>query len=756
MPKANAQTTFAIIGDYGSKGSDESAVANLVKSWKPEYILTLGDNNYPDGAESTIDGNIGKYYHSYIKSYKGSYGSGSDYGRFFPCIGNHDWSKKYGIKPYLNYFSLPGNERYYDFVKGSIHFFVLNSESHEPDGVSSTSKQAMWLKGKLKSSSAKWKVVYFHHSPYCSGSEAGSQAYMRWPFESWGADIVLSGHSHVYERFSRDGFPYLVNGLGGEHKASFSSRVSGSKVRYSSKFGAIKVTVKPDTLWFKFYNVSKTLIDSYPLVKKKRSGCSASIKPGGSTTLCQGEKVTLYANTCIGYTYQWKKDGKNITGAADEQYVASSSGSYQVKITEGSTELWSAPVKVTVNACGKKENTSGDTVITDRTEEKLREKSTHVQPIHDSAGSIKKNLVPVYSPNTFAVIGDYGSGNQNEAAVANLVKSWNPEYIITVGDNNYPEGAESTIDRNIGQFYHEYIRPYTGIYGIGADTNRFFPSLGNHDWMNSRARPYLNYFTLPGNERYYDFVKGNIHFFALDSDPAEPDGVSQTSTQAIWLKNKLANSVAKWKIVYFHSSPYCSDAVHGNQPNMQWPFKTWGADIVLTGHSHIYERLRIDDFTYLVNGLGGQSTYSLAAPIAGSQVRYNASFGAMKVIADPDTVWFSFYSASNTLIDNFSLVKGEPISIKTFSNDNSLIHVYPNPSTGLFTFEICLEDIKEEAIELKIIDTDGQLVYTKMIDSKNNCIKEVIELEGDLATGVYLLQLKFGDEPKSTKIVLKR
>ena len=81
----------------------------------------------------------------------------------------------------------------------------------------------------------------------------------------------------------------------------------------------------------------------------------------------------------------------------------------------------------------------------------------------------------------FGVIGDFGSGSTSERDVANLVKSWSPDFIITVGDNNYPDGAASTIDGNIGQFYHSFIYPYSGSYGAGAATNRFFPSLGNHD-----------------------------------------------------------------------------------------------------------------------------------------------------------------------------------------------------------------------------------------------------------------------------------
>ena len=59
-------------------------------------------------------------------------------------------------------------------------------------------------------------------------------------------------------------------------------------------------------------------------------------------------------------------------------------------------------------------------------------------------------------------------------------------------------------------------------------TNSFLPSLGNHDWGTPNAQPYLDYFALPGNERYYDHVQGPVHFFIVDSDPNEPDGIDET------------------------------------------------------------------------------------------------------------------------------------------------------------------------------------------------------------------------------------
>ncbi len=256
---------------------------------------------------------------------------------------------------------------------------------------------------------------------------------------------------------------------------------------------------------------------------------------------------------------------------------------------------------------------------------------------------------------TFAVIGDFGSGNANEQEVAALVKSWNPDFIITVGDNNYPDGEAATIDANIGKFYHEYMHPYSGSFGAGASENRFWPSVGNRDYENAVGaplQPYLNYFTLPGNERYYDFVRGPVHFFVVNSDAREPDGVTATSVQGQWLKARLAASTASWKIVYFHHPPFSSRT---SWPKLQWPFREWGADAVLSGHAHIYERILKDGFPYFTNGLGGESTGSFSTATEGSIVRYGADYGAMRVTASASRVNFEFITRRGVLIDSYSI-----------------------------------------------------------------------------------------------------
>ena len=277
----------------------------------------------------------------------------------------------------------------------------------------------------------------------------------------------------------------------------------------------------------------------------------------------------------------------------------------------------------------------------------------------------------------FAAIGDYGLAGQAELDVANQVKSWNPDFIVTLGDNNYNSGSASTIDANIGQYYHDFIFPYTGSYGAGAATNSFFPVLGNHDWVATNAQPYLNYFSLPGNERYYDFVQGPVHFFMLDSDGHEPDGTTSTSAQATWLKDSLSASSSSWNIILLHHAPF-SSANHGSHVTLQWPYEAWGADAVLAGHDHTYERIIKGTIPYFVNGLSGSSIYNFGAPIAGSQLRYNANYGAMLVDATSAYINFKFITRTGAVIDSFTLG-----TVPLSASVNSIICASANPTSAM-------------------------------------------------------------------------
>ena len=275
-----------------------------------------------------------------------------------------------------------------------------------------------------------------------------------------------------------------------------------------------------------------------------------------------------------------------------------------------------------------------------------------------------------------AGIGDYGSAMEgpefeaSELAVANLVKSWdqpeNPlDAIITVGDNNYPDGLAEDIETNIGQFYGPFILGHPDHPG-GA--NRFYPSIGNHDYSGTHdcalpADPstYIDYFELPGNEFYYDYVIGNVHFFVVDSDCHQPDGTSENSVQAQWLETEMTNSPHPWKIVYLHHAPYASEK-NGSTGSggLRWNYKAWGATAVLGGHYHFYERFLVDDLLFFVNGVGGNDLHEMLPPPSESKFQYNQKHGAMLMTFTADQANFKMINIDNEIIDNYTISLGNP------------------------------------------------------------------------------------------------
>lgn len=248
---ADTETRFSVIGDYGTAGPNQDAVAQLIATWDSTAalagIVTVGDNNYPDGSADTIRTNVGKNFGSYIEE-----------GRFFPAIGNHDCVEDPGCGPYLEYFEVP---RYYRQMLGPVELFVIDSNTDAPDGTSPTSKQGQWLKQGLAESTATWKIVVMHVPPISSGRHGSTNEgkYMAWPFCEWGADALLAGHDHLYERLSySDGtceIPLFVNGIGGDYISNIPKVYESSQVRLNSQYGAMLVTATSQSAIFRFYEV---------------------------------------------------------------------------------------------------------------------------------------------------------------------------------------------------------------------------------------------------------------------------------------------------------------------------------------------------------------------------------------------------------------------------------------------------------------------------------------------------------------------
>jgi predicted phosphodiesterase len=178
----------------------------------------------------------------------------------------------------------------------------------------------------------------------------------------------------------------------------------------------------------------------------------------------------------------------------------------------------------------------------------------------------------------FAVFGDSGTGDSAQYEVAAQLAAYYATFPFTfslmLGDNMY--GSERPQD-----FEKKFERPYKALLSADVD---FHAVLGNHDDPNQR---FYKPFNMNGR-RYYTFRKGNVRFFALDSNYMDPE-------QLEWLEKELQASGSDWKIAYFHH-PLYSSGKHGSHIELRTVleplFIRYDVDAVFAGHEHFYERIK--------------------------------------------------------------------------------------------------------------------------------------------------------------------
>lgn len=206
-------------------------------------------------------------------------------------------------------------------------------------------------------------------------------------------------------------------------------------------------------------------------------------------------------------------------------------------------------------------------------------------------------------PLRVAVVGDFGAFTTDELRVVTQMMWWNPDIIITTGDNAYDSGTLEEYSVNV-------FKPYQALLAEVP----MYASMGNHDYTTEEGGPMKEIFELPtsssGTEDYYSFNYDNIHFVAINSNLDYSVG----SEQYTWLQDDLENAEQRWKIAYFHH-PVFSSGDHGSTPGMDSIlaplFSANNVDLVLNGHDHSYERNeKVNDVLYVVTGGGGKSLYN--------------------------------------------------------------------------------------------------------------------------------------------------
>jgi hypothetical protein len=199
---------YAVIGDWGvgDRGQFEMArkMFEIHQATPIEYVLTVGDNIYPDGKSLNFIKKFEKPYEALLSANV----------PFYASLGNHDVEGGREAQIKYPFFNMNG-ECYYQVCKGNglVDSFMLDSTNFDD-------KQKSWLISALKESSAKWKVACFHHPLYSSGKKHGSDGELKTLiepiFRDYGVKVVFSGHDHFYERMNlQNGIQYFVTGAAG-------------------------------------------------------------------------------------------------------------------------------------------------------------------------------------------------------------------------------------------------------------------------------------------------------------------------------------------------------------------------------------------------------------------------------------------------------------------------------------------------------------------------------------------------------------
>jgi len=264
---------------------------------------------------------------------------------------------------------------------------------------------------------------------------------------------------------------------------------------------------------------------------------------------------------------------------------------------------------------------------------------------------------PVPLPNRdgsfkFGVLGDFGTGDPPQYELADqmvkLHERFKYDHVVLVGDNLY--GSERPQD-----FVNKFERPYKPLLDAGV---KFYASLGNHD---AREQRYYKLFNMDGKLYYTFSPKANIRFFVLESTYPVPEQIQ-------WVESELKASSSDWKIAYFHHPLYSSGDRHGSDLRLREVleplFVKYNVSVVLTGHDHFYERVKIEkDIAYFVVGSGGQlrkGNIDRGSGITAKGFDTDLAFMAAEIAGDE--MYFNVISRVGQTVDSGVVKRRRPTS----------------------------------------------------------------------------------------------
>jgi len=357
-----APLNVAFVGDGATGLNAEQQVVNLMGSWNPNLVLSLGDV-YSEGSP---------------EEFKNWYGeNGSYYNRFFsitnPSVGNHEYTLDAHAQAYFNYW---GNvPHYYSYTIGNWHFVSLDNTTQFGQTTSS-SAQYQWLASDLQANTAPCTIVAYHRPVYSLDQpDAATDFSAYWQLmASHHVALVVDGHSHNYQRWmpldgngnpSPTGTTEIISGTGGQWISPFDhvdSRVAAGFDTTATAWGAVKLQLNPNGATYSFVNVSGQTQD-YASSSCGPDSVAPSAPTGVQATVVSGREVDLSwaaATDNAGVaSYEVQRNGAPIatlrgdaTAFQDTSVLASTSMSYSLVAIDaaGNRSAASIPVQVSTPA----------------------------------------------------------------------------------------------------------------------------------------------------------------------------------------------------------------------------------------------------------------------------------------------------------------------------------------------------------------------------------------------------------------------
>ena len=708
-PEPSAPPVFAIAsgtpavlvgaGDIAScsKTGDE-ATANLLDTI-PGTVFTLGDNASPNGSSS-----------DYSNCYNPTWGRQRS--RTNPSPGDLEYNTA-NASGYFGYYGAAAGDSskgYYSYDLGDWHVVVLNSNI----SMSAGAAQEQWLKSDLAASTKQCTLAYWHHPRFYSGvNTVRSSVKPLWDdLYAAGAELVLNAHTGNYERFAPQspdgtvdpdyGIREIIAGTGGLRHFSFTNIAPNSEVRDNTAYGVLKLTLNADTYTWQFIPAG-----AGAFTDAGSGSCHPApapvAKPGGPYGGEAGSPMRfdgsgsydLQGDTPLVYAWDF---GDSTTGlGAKPSHAYALDGTYTVALTitdskgnpsrpattSATIRNWpplvdaggdwrthpGEPVQVTFSFSdpgndapwtyavdwGDGTSDNGSAVVKGSvtlTHSYTTVGTTSARVMVTDAGGASGSdslAVLVEPPGTVEVFigaGDIASCANNRDELTAEILDTIPGTVYTVGDDAYPNGATG-----------DYTNCYAPTWGRHRDRTK--PALGNHEYYLGNADASFDYWGprigLRGNG-YYSFDLGDWHIIVLnDNNSYVP--VTKGSAQELWLKADLAASTKQCTLAIWHQPLYYSWSQSGtsylaNRKQLWLDLYAAGAEIVLNGHQHMYERFApqtpdsvadpVRGIREFIVGTGGESSVTPTSSLgANSEVR-GATFGVLKLELGPGSYTWEF------------------------------------------------------------------------------------------------------------------